>query len=144
MRPLLLALGAPSSVAVAGCGAAAEPRSDSSARTSIRVTLTDFQIEPARATVAAGKFSVRVANRGDTVHALAIQAPDGKRTTEAIDPGQAGTLKTEPRSGRYAWYCPIGDHRSRGMEGTITAQGSDGGVPAPDDAKQGAPPSGGY
>lgn len=141
IRPALLGL---SSVALAGCGGIAESRPESSSPSSLEVTLTDFELEPARATVAAGKFTVQVSNRGDSVHALAIRAPDGKQSTEAIEPGAAATLEAELRPGRYAWYCPIGDHRSRGMEGEVTVRGADGGAAAPDDAKESAPASGGY
>ena len=27
------------------------------------------------------------------------------------------------KPGRYVWYCPVGDHRERGMKGTITVKG---------------------
>lgn len=141
---LLLTLVVLSSVAVAGCGSAAAPRPDSSARKSIRVALTEFRLEPPRATVAAGELSVQVTNRGNSVHALAIETPDGKQATGSIDPGRAATLEAELRPGSYVWYCPVGDHRSRGMEGTITAEGATGGAPSPDDEEERPKPSGGY
>lgn len=109
------------------------------------MSLDEFRLEPQRATVTAGRFTAEVANRGEAVHALAIEAPDGQQATQAIDPGRAATLEAELRAGRYVWYCPVGDHRSRGMEGVITVQRGKGGrAPAPDGVERDTPSVGGY
>lgn len=39
------------------------------------------------------------------------------------DPGQTGTVEFDaPAPGEYAYFCSIGDHRERGMEGTLTVK----------------------
>ena len=35
------------------------------------------------------------------------------------EPGNTAELKVKLDEGTYTWFCPIGDHRQRGMEGTV-------------------------
>ncbi|MHB8604482.1 MAG: plastocyanin/azurin family copper-binding protein [Thermoplasmatota archaeon] len=41
--------------------------------------------------------------------------------TKVISAGASDTITfTAPAPGTYKYYCPVGDHRARGMEGTLT------------------------
>ncbi|MHB8586458.1 MAG: cupredoxin domain-containing protein [Thermoplasmatota archaeon] len=41
--------------------------------------------------------------------------------TKEINPGEKTTLQfTAPAPGTYSYFCSTGDHRQRGMEGTLT------------------------
>ena len=141
-----LALAVLSAALVAGCGddeGTSRPATDAGA--SIRLTETDFRLQPAEATVAAsGKVRVQVTNRGESVHALAIEAPGGTRTTDRIDPGATGTLEADLQPGRYVWYCPVGDHRRLGMHGTLTVTRGPAAPPATKPDDDSAPPSAPY
>lgn len=45
-------------------------------------------------------------------------------TLGTIQPGESGTFSfTAPAPGEYTFYCSIGDHRSRGMEGKFVVEG---------------------
>ena len=143
-RPLALAV--LSAALVAGCGddeGTSRPATDAGA--SIRLTETDFRLQPAQATVdGPGKISVQVTNRGETVHALALESPGGKRTTDPIDPGATRTLETDLQPGRYVWYCPVGNHRGLGMHGTLTVERRPASPPTATPDDESAPPSAPY
>jgi plastocyanin len=142
-RPLALAV--LSAALVAGCGddeGTSQPATDAGA--SIRMTETDFRLQPARATVPPGRLHVQITNRGESVHALAIETPGGKRTTDPIDPGATRTLETDLQPGRYVWYCPIGDHRRLGMQGTLTVKPGATSAPPANPDEDSAPPSAPY
>jgi plastocyanin len=124
MRPSAIAILA-GALVLAGCGSdeQSEPATRSSGE-QLTVTETEFRLDPAEARVAgAGAVEVEVVNRGATVHALAIESGTATRSTGNIEPGQTKTLTADLPPGRYTWYCPVGDHRQRGMEGTLTVGG---------------------
>lgn len=89
------------------------------------VVLTEYRITPANPTVPKpGVVEIEVANRGSIGHALEVEGPGGEVETPTIAPGQTADLKVDlDKPGRYVWYCPVGDHRERGMKGTITVKG---------------------
>jgi uncharacterized cupredoxin-like copper-binding protein len=91
----------------------------------IRVRETEFALDPANPRISStGVVEFRVANAGKVVHSLEVEGPEGEQETDAIQPGDSATLKVNfNRAGRYEWYCPIGDHRDRGMGGEITVGG---------------------
>ncbi|HVL97344.1 MAG TPA: cupredoxin domain-containing protein [Solirubrobacteraceae bacterium] len=122
-------------LAAAGCGG-----DGGGAETgATEVVARDFAFDPRSASVAGQAVRLRVVNRGEAPHALAIEAPASPRTP-TTEPGGSATLAAELEPGTYEWYCPVGDHRRRGMTGTLTVGGAGGG--APHDAP--ASPSFGY
>jgi uncharacterized cupredoxin-like copper-binding protein len=54
--------------------------------------------------------------------------------TGILEVGESGDVDADLEAGTYMWFCPVGDHRARGMEGKITvgSGGSGSGVPADD------------
>jgi len=92
---------------------------------------TEFQLDPANPSIAKpGVVEFRATNAGATVHALEVHGPAGEAETAEIQPGKSATLKVDlSKPGRYEWYCPIADHKDKGMRGEITVGG--GGAPAP-------------
>jgi uncharacterized cupredoxin-like copper-binding protein len=89
---------------------------------SIAVSETEFAIDPANPRIdTPGSVKFEVKNDGKTVHALEIEAPGGEIETEEIQPGDSATLTANlDKAGRFEWYCPVGNHRELGMEGTVT------------------------
>ncbi|HEV3002161.1 MAG TPA: cupredoxin domain-containing protein [Solirubrobacteraceae bacterium] len=128
-RGLLAALAAALLLA-AGCGSDDEGEGERTAvsgslsddfAATLKVTEVDFAIKPKDATVEkAGRIRFEVANRGKAPHALEIEADGEEFETETLDPGASGTVEADLKDGTYTWYCPVGDHRDRGMEGTVT------------------------
>ncbi|MCA1814053.1 MAG: cupredoxin domain-containing protein [Halobacteriales archaeon] len=55
-------------------------------------------------------------------HDWVLEKVDGAKT-KAINPGEKAEVTfTAPAKGTYKYYCDIGDHRARGMEGTLTVE----------------------
>lgn len=107
------------------------PQATGAPAQTVDVRETEFKLDPANPSVSKpGVVELRVANAGDTVHALEVEGPAGEAKTAPIQPGKSATLKVDlSKPGRYEWYCPIADHKDEGMKGEITVGG--GGAPAP-------------
>lgn len=53
-------------------------------------------------------------------HNWVLEGVEGA-ATDAIAPGASAELRfTAPAPGEYAYFCSVGDHRARGMVGTLT------------------------
>lgn len=94
----------------------------------VEVSLGEFAIEPSTLELDPGSYTFRVTNNGGAVHALDIEGPTGEVETAELAAGESADLNVDLESGEYEMYCPVGDHRDRGMEGTITVGGEGGGT----------------
>jgi uncharacterized cupredoxin-like copper-binding protein len=105
-------------------GAGQEP-SKSKPVATIDVRETDFKLTPANVTIdKPGEVLFRVSNEGQAPHALEVEGPEGEVETEQLSPGDSAELTANlSKPGKYVWYCPVGDHKDRGMAGTITVAG---------------------
>jgi plastocyanin len=94
----------------------------------IDVREVDFRLEPENVTIPRlGTVRFNVENAGQAPHALEVEGPRGEVETKVLQAGQSTVLTADlDRPGRYTWYCPVGNHRERGMEGRITVEGSGG------------------
>jgi plastocyanin len=73
-------------------------------------------------TVAAGSVEVDFANQSQLPHAVTIEGNGVEETTETVTGEDAPPLTVDLQPGEYTFYCPVGDHRAEGMEGTLTVQ----------------------
>ena len=107
------------------------PQPTGAATETVNVRETEFRLTPANPSIASpGVVEFRVTNAGSTVHALEVHGPAGEAETPEIQPGKSATLKVDmSKPGRFEWYCPIADHKDKGMRGEITVGG--GGLSAP-------------
>jgi uncharacterized cupredoxin-like copper-binding protein len=53
-------------------------------------------------------------------HAIEIEGEGVEQESATIEPGAVTTVRANLRPGTYTFYCPVGDHRQQGMEGTLT------------------------
>lgn len=115
-------------LAVAGCGGGDD------ADTPPRLEATEFEFSPAEITVQPGEHEFQIVNRGEVEHALEIHTPGGEVETDRVAPGDSATVIADlSEAGTYELYCPVGDHRQRGMEGSVTVEaggGDEGSAPA--------------
>ncbi len=120
---LLLAL----VVVLAGCGGDADDDGNgngAAAGETVAVSARDFAFEPSDVTLdAAGTYTFRLTNDGESPHALEIEGEDLEEETDTIDPGDSDELTVDLAEGEYVLYCPVGDHRDRGMEGRLVVGG---------------------
>lgn len=101
----------------------AETQSGSGGEDATRVVLTEFAIDPANPTVPAGTVTFDVVNQGDLPHRLEIEGNGVEEVTETLEgTGDEATLEAELEPGEYEWYCPVGNHREQGMDGTLTVE----------------------
>lgn len=99
----------------------------------VRVVATDFaydveviEAEPGEA------LRVVLRNDGTHPHNIEFELPDGEVEVEGgVAPGDMGEvlLWAPLEDGAYVYYCPVGDHRGRGMEGSLVVGEGDGTTP---------------
>jgi plastocyanin len=98
------------------------PTTGTSAETqSITATEADFSISLDQDTLPAGTYDIEVVNDGKATHDLVVQR-DGAdvASSDTIAPGQSTTVSVALAPGEYVFYCSIGNHRTMGMELTVT------------------------
>lgn len=73
-------------------------------------------------TARAGSVTVTLENpSGNQLpHAIEVEGNGVEEETETIQPGGRASVTVNLRPGRYEFYCPVGNHRQQGMEGTLT------------------------
>ncbi len=72
-------------------------------------------------TFTAGTYTFTVTNGGKFPHALQIDGPGIEdEGTGNIEPGKDGSVTVTLQKGTYHFYCPVGDHESKGMELEVT------------------------
>ncbi|MGW4475069.1 cupredoxin domain-containing protein [Nonomuraea sp. NPDC004354] len=110
--------------ASAGPGPATATASPSAAAKNslVEVTMKEFSFAFARNALPAGTYTFVLDNVGKTSHAMAITGPGMKKgqQSKTVEPGQKGRFTVTLQRGRYAVWCPIGNHRAQGMQTTLT------------------------
>lgn len=114
MLPILLA-----ALLVAACAPGDDGGGNGSDASVVTVMLREHEIElPGEAT--AGEVVFELSNEGDQVHGFAVEGNGIDETlTSDIRPGSTERVTIELEPGTYTVWCPIGDHRDRGMEATL-------------------------
>ncbi len=87
----------------------------------VNVSLVEFQIAmPDRLPPGPTKFIVT--NNGEDSHNFTIEGPGGQRTlaTEPLKPGAKAQMQIDLKPGKYVVYCPVFNHRDRGMKVDLT------------------------
>ena len=133
---LVAACAAVTALAIAGCGGddnettatTAASGTPSAGGQTVNVSETEYQLDPSDPSVKAGTVSFKATNDGSIDHSLEVEGPNGEQELEQdLAPGQSGTLTVDlSQAGKYEFYCPVEDHRQRGMEGEITVTGGGG------------------
>jgi plastocyanin len=131
MRRLLVLL--PCALLLAACGGSSNGTAQGAdVLQTIQVSETEFSISPATIDLPrAGTYEFDVTNDGQITHALNIEESGGGNEVESgeIGPGEMKTVRyTFSGEGSFEMYCPIGNHKAQGMEGTITVGSAAGGT----------------
>jgi uncharacterized cupredoxin-like copper-binding protein len=91
------------------------------AEETLGVREVEYRLQPAAPRVRAARvIDVLVRNDGKGTHALVIDTPHGELRSRRLSPGDSTHLKVDLPAGRYRWYCPIDDHATKGMTGSVT------------------------
>lgn len=75
-------------------------------------------------TAPAGSVTITLSNPGgnELPHAIEVEGNGVEEETETIQPGNNAAVTVDLAPGRYEFYCPVGNHREQGMEGTLTVE----------------------
>jgi uncharacterized cupredoxin-like copper-binding protein len=89
-------------------------------RSAVTIAATEFKFTPTAIATKAGKATFTLRNDGGTMHALEITGNGVEKSTSPIPGGSKATLAVDLKPGKYQFYCPVGNHKSMGMVGTLT------------------------
>jgi plastocyanin len=79
-----------------------------------------LSFEPAELTAPAGEVTFTYDNPSQVPHAFEIEGVDGSATETITESESEVTVQVD--AGEYVFYCPVGQHRQGGMEGTLTVE----------------------
>lgn len=92
----------------------------------IEVVAENMQYNPSQIRVQPGQMvRISLINRGDKEHNIEFELPGGdKELDQNLQPGERGMLEfTAPdQAGTYTIYCPVDDHREKGMTGELIVE----------------------
>jgi plastocyanin len=77
--------------------------------------------EPGELSAAAGSVTIKLVNESDVPHAVEVEGNGVEEESETIT-GSETELTVDLEAGEYTFYCPVGQHRQNGMEGTLTVE----------------------
>lgn len=107
----------------AAAGGATAPQGAQSTRLALRADEQGGLSFSRRAlTASAGDVTISLDNpSGNSLpHAVEISGGGVERASGTIEPGSTTKVTANLRPGTYTFYCPVGNHRQQGMEGTLT------------------------
>ena len=71
-------------------------------------------------TAKAGKVTIVMDNPSSLPHAIEIEGKGVEVAGDTVTKGGVSKATAELKAGDYEFYCPVGNHRDAGMEGTLT------------------------
>ncbi|HEX6714431.1 MAG TPA: c-type cytochrome [Thermoleophilaceae bacterium] len=80
---------------------------------------TAFQSTQATAT--AGKLTVKMPNKSDIGHDIALQGVSGA-DGDVVQKGGTSTFTVDLKAGKYTFLCTVPGHEQAGMKGTLTVK----------------------
>jgi plastocyanin len=72
-------------------------------------------------TAKAGEVTINFDNPSTVPHAVEIEGNGVEEESEQVTGGKA-SVSADLKAGTYTYYCPVGNHRDAGMEGTLTVE----------------------
>jgi uncharacterized cupredoxin-like copper-binding protein len=104
---------------LAACGgSSASGASDESS--DIKVTETEYNIDPASVSATTGEITFDIHNDGKMVHNLAVMVNGTEEVSPNVDPGKSRKWTVEiSEPGSYELYCEIPGHKQLGMVATL-------------------------
>ena len=97
------------------------------AQSATTVVMTEFSFAPDAMVVSSGASRWTLQNGGQFPHNVHIEGNGVSMDVKADGPVDGGTNFTGTVNlapGRYDVWCPVGQHRERGMVGTLTVAGA--------------------
>jgi plastocyanin len=76
---------------------------------------TSLRAEPGRVTIV-------MANPSDLPHAVEIEGSGVEVAGDTVMKGGISKASADVKAGEFEYYCPVGNHKAAGMEGTLTVR----------------------
>jgi len=103
-------------------GAAEEAASAPASGDAVKVTLSEFKIDMPT-TLPAGSTTFEISNTGEFPHNMDLEGEGvDEKLADNLKGGESGTLTVDLKPGTYTVYCPVGNHREKGMELELTVE----------------------
>jgi plastocyanin len=67
-----------------------------------------------------GSVTVVLDNPSDVPHAIEVEGEGVEEVGETVGKGGVSKVTADLEAGEYEYYCPVGNHKDAGMEGTLT------------------------
>jgi len=116
-------------LAVAGCGGDDEEPAPASGGGGGGETLTiaadpggALKFDKTDLQAKAGKLTISMDNPSDIPHAVEVEGNGAEAAGETVGKGKKSVATADLKAGEYVFYCPVGNHRSAGMEGKLTVR----------------------
>jgi plastocyanin len=77
--------------------------------------------EPGELSAPAGSVTITLVNESSVPHAVEVEGNGVEEESETVTGGET-ELTVDLEAGEYTFYCPVGQHRQNGMEGTLTVE----------------------
>jgi plastocyanin len=70
----------------------------------------------------AGKVTVVLDNPSQVPHAIEVEGKGVEEEGSTVQDGGVSKVTVDLKPGEYEYYCPVGNHKDAGMEGTLTVK----------------------
>ena len=80
-----------------------------------------LKFDQSELTAKAGKVTFNFSNPSQVPHAFEVEGNGVEEETDVVTQGDA-SVTVDLKPGTYEYYCPVGQHRQAGMEGTLTVK----------------------
>jgi uncharacterized cupredoxin-like copper-binding protein len=82
----------------------------------------DLKFNKSSLSAKAGDVTIVLKNPSSATapHAVEIEGQGVEEESDTIDPGGTSKVSAKLEPGEYEFYCPVGNHKDAGMEGTLT------------------------
>jgi plastocyanin len=118
----MAAAGACAALGLAGCGSGNDGSSPSGGGGGLDISAPADgakKFTKTELTASAGKITVKFDNPASIPHGVTIEG-NGVDAASDVVTGSNTSLTVDLKPGKYTFYCPVGDHRAEGMQGTLT------------------------
>ena len=81
-----------------------------------------LEFDKSSLTAKAGKVTIVMDNPSDLPHAVEVEGNGVEEIGDTVGNGGVSRVSADLKAGEYEYYCPVGNHKDAGMEGTLTVQ----------------------
>ena len=80
-----------------------------------------LKFDKAKLDAKAGAVTIDFDNPSTTPHAVEIEGNGVEEASDTVTSSKT-SVTADLKAGTYTFYCPVGNHRQEGMEGTLTVK----------------------